>query len=296
MRALAALGAVALSAGLVSCSSSMAVTYVALGDSFTAGPLISAAEPPVGCHRSVLDYPHLVAASIRARHFHDASCSGATTEALTAAQVTSQGVNPPQLEDVDTSTTVVTIGMGGNDIGFLGDVLNCTSLSPLATPCRARYVVAGTDMISARIADVRPRFADALRTIHTRAPRAKVFVIGYPAIVPVTGDGCWPVVPFSAGDVAYIRAKLVELNAMLSSAALENGAIYVDLYSPSAGHDPCAPEPARWVEPFVPMVRAAPLHPNAVGMAAAAALLSGAITAAEQHPGATSALPSAPLQ
>ena len=59
-------------------------SYVALGDSFTAGPVIpNQLDDPIGCFRSDHNYPHLVAASLRPAKFADASCSGADTENMT---------------------------------------------------------------------------------------------------------------------------------------------------------------------------------------------------------------------
>jgi hypothetical protein len=52
--------------------------YAALGDSFTAGPLIpNQLNDPIGCLRSDHNYPHLVAAALGVAEFRDASCAGA---------------------------------------------------------------------------------------------------------------------------------------------------------------------------------------------------------------------------
>ena len=75
--------------------------------------------------------------------------------------------------------------------------------------------------------------------IYTDAPNARVLVVGYPAIVPNTGDGCWPVVPIAFGDVPYLRGVEKELNAMLATEAAANKATYVDTYTASIGHDAC---------------------------------------------------------
>src|SRR5262249_45014666 len=66
-------------------------SYVALGDSYTAGPIIGMQLPdPVGCFRSDHNYPHFVAEALQAPTFRDASCSGAGTDEMTAPQT----VNP----------------------------------------------------------------------------------------------------------------------------------------------------------------------------------------------------------
>ena len=56
-------------------------TYVALGDSFTAAPLAHSpgGSSPVGCLRSVQDYPSLVAAALHPTSFVNVSCFGAST-------------------------------------------------------------------------------------------------------------------------------------------------------------------------------------------------------------------------
>src|SRR5689334_16227215 len=56
--------------------------YVALGDSYTAGPRIPGQHAkPAGCDRSDRNYPALVAAELglAGAEFRDMSCSGATT-------------------------------------------------------------------------------------------------------------------------------------------------------------------------------------------------------------------------
>ena len=60
-------------------------SYVALGDSYTAGPVIPVQQPdPYGCLRSDHNYPHLVAAALGVGDFKDPSCSGADTGDMTA--------------------------------------------------------------------------------------------------------------------------------------------------------------------------------------------------------------------
>ena len=86
--------------------------------------------------------------------------------------------------------------------------------------------------------------------------------------------------PVADGDVAYLRAKQEELNAMLADQAAANGARLVDVYAASVGHDACAPPVLRWVEPYVPASLAAPLHPNLIGMRAFSDLVLREMTAA----------------
>ena len=250
--------------------------YVALGDSYTAGPLIPSPVAPLGCLKSNRNYPNLVNASLGGAAFTDISCSGAETEDMFAPQSVEGPDNPAQLSALSSSTTLVTIGIGGNDIGFSEIIENCATLNPFGTPCRDRYVRDGVDEISARIAATAPEVGAVLAEIEARSPSARVFVVGYPQILPDRGIGCWPRLPIVWGDVPYLRAKTKELNAMLRSAAASAGMGYVDTYIPSEGRSACASSGTRWVEPLVPVNPAAPVHPNARGMAGIAALVAAA--------------------
>jgi hypothetical protein len=104
-----------------------------------------------------------------------------------------------------------------------------------------------------------------------------VLLVGYPALLPDTGFGCWPTVPIAFGDVPYLRGVAKSLNTMLANAAAAGGARYVDTYRPSIGHDACRSAGVRWAEGLVPAAPAAPFHPNAAGeqgMATAVAALA----------------------
>jgi lysophospholipase L1-like esterase len=253
-------------------------SYVALGDSFTAGPLIPVQSlDPLGCLRSDHDYPHLVAPATGLPAFRDVSCSGADTGDMFNAQGVTPGPNPPQLDALDAGTRLVTLGIGGNDIGFSEIIQSCLALLPWLTPCQDRYGAGGTDELSARIAATAPKVAGVLDAIHARAPEARVLVVGYPAIFPDMGSGCWPVMPIGWNDVPYLRAKEKELNAMLASQATSHAATYVDVYAPSIGHDACQPAFNRWVEPLLPATLAAPVHPNAQGMTGMAAAITATL-------------------
>lgn len=246
-------------------------SYVALGDSYAAGPLIPLQNgTPAGCLRSDRNYPSLVAETGRVPDVRDVSCSGATTEDLFAPQETRLGTNAPQLDALGPDTAGVTLSIGGNDIGFATIINECATRSPrapLGAACRDFYTAPdGSDELAARIDDTAPRIAAALEEISARSPEAEVFVVGYPAILPDEGPGCFPVVPFSAGDVAFLRDTEKALNAMLAEQADEAGVTYVDTYDRFVGHDVCTPPGTKWIEGLVPTAPAAPVHPNALGM------------------------------
>lgn len=237
--------------------------YVALGDSYTSGPGIPK-QLDANCARSDHNYPTHVALRYRVASFKDVSCGGATT----AEMWQQQGTNPPQLDALGRDTTLVTVGISGNDIGFGEIIGTCTTLAgadPTGNPCEKHYKASGKDELARRIGQAFFKVDKVLDAIRDRAPRARVVVVGYPVIVPDSGVGCRPDVQMADGDVPYLRDTGKRLNAMLRIAAGVNRAKFADTYTPSIGHDVCKPPADRWVEPLVPANPAAPFHPNATG-------------------------------
>jgi lysophospholipase L1-like esterase len=254
-----------------------AANYTALGDSYAAGPLIPNPLLPLGCLKSDRNYPHVAAPSIGLT-LRDATCSGAETTDMTNPQnVDPDGPNPPQLNSLDAGTTVVSLTIGGNDIGFSEVAEGCITVNPFSHPCIDKYNAGGVDQLKARIEATAPKVAAVLQGIHSRAPAAKIYVVNYPAIFPETGFGCWPQMPLGFQDVPYLRATEQRLNSMLATQAAAGGATLVNWYQASIGHDACKGTSTRWVEPLVPTTLAAPIHPNKAGMAGGAAALVAAV-------------------
>jgi lysophospholipase L1-like esterase len=254
--------------------------YVALGDSYTSGPAIPV-QVDANCARSSSNYPSLVTARLRRTTLTDVSCAGATTTQMWQAQ----GTNPPQLDAVTKVADLVSLQIGGNDIGFgtiIGTCAYVAAGAPTGSPCRAYYNATGTDRLEAAIAQTAPKIAAVLADIHKRAPRADVVVVGYPDLLPDSGVGCRPAVPFADGDFAYLRDTEKKLNTMLAQQARAAHATYVDTYTPTIGHDMCTAPGVRWIEPLTPASPAAPAHPNALGEQAMAAAVLDRLTCVRQ--------------
>lgn len=257
---------VALALFAVAAAGARAANYVALGDSYAAGPLIPNPVLPLGCLKSDHNYPHLAAPGIGLT-LRDASCSGATTVDMTNPQnVEPDGPNPPQFNSLDANTTIVSLTIGGNDIGFSEVAQSCITLNPFSHPCLDKYDAGGVDQLKARIEATAPKVAAVLAGIKSRSPSAKIYVVNYPAIFPETGFGCWPQMPIGFQDVPYLRSTEQRLNSMLATQASAAGATLVSWYNASIGHDACKSSSTRWVEPLVPGELAAPIHPNQAGM------------------------------
>lgn len=251
--------------------------YVALGDSAASGPLILPVDlSSPGCYRSQRNYPKLAAAKLGVP-IVDVTCSGADTADMTAPQGTDFGDVPPQFDALTADTTLVTLQIGGNDAGLVGLAESCLNLlpEPFGTSCADTNTAGGGDVYGERVAAVGPRVAAVLDGIHQRSPGARVFVVGYTTYLPP--NGCYPLVQVWARDANYIQAKIDQLNGVLASTAAAHGATYVDIRTPGIGHDVCTLPTVRWVEPFIPANVAAPLHPNANGMAGMAVVVAAAV-------------------
>lgn len=253
--------------------------YVALGDSYAAGPGIPHLRLESGlCARSTNNYPSQVAAALAPAAFRDMSCTGAETKHMTKRQHS----NPPQFSALGPDTRLVTLTIGGNDAGFIEVLATCAIvgvLDPGGAPCEKKNTLGGSDKIDRRIDETMPKIAEVIRGIRERAPQAAVFAVGYPALLPDSKDSCVVNIPLARGDVPYLAAKIRRFNERLAAVAAENGAIYVDTYTPSVGRDGCQAADVRWIEGIEDVRGAIPVHPNARGMAGIAEVVLAAIRA-----------------
>jgi GDSL-like lipase/acylhydrolase family protein len=253
-----------LGALLPPAASAAGASYVAMGDSYTAGPGITPPSPtaPADCAQSAANYPHLVASAL-GLSLTDVSCSGAKTENFTVAQFPDQ---PPQFNALSASTEVVTVGMGGNDHNLFATLLvGCTQTDlgkpNVGAPCKKKY---GEFVKTTLAEDVKPQ-EEAFAEIHVLAPKAKLFIVGYPEITPTDGY-CPAAIPWTTGDLKWFHNAVQSRgNAGLRREAAATGAIYVNTFTPSAGHNACEPVGVRWIEPLFGSLTGVPVHPNALG-------------------------------
>lgn len=253
--------------------------YVALGDSWSADVVIADADglpdsryAPTGCAQSHRNYPKALASALEIPVFRDATCGSATTDDFYAPQtgLPTGETNPAQFDRLTPTTDLVTVGIGGNDAGFSSAALSCLSPLPQGARCKEKFTAGGVDQLAVAIDAAEPKLVRALEEIHRRSPDARVLMIDYLAAIPE--KGCYPVVPASDSDIAYLHATFLKLNAMVKRAAAAGGAEFVDTYTPSLGHHVCAPPHQRYVEGLGilslnrPAV-AVPAHPNSAGAA-----------------------------
>ncbi|XXG94117.1 hypothetical protein Hte_000369 [Hypoxylon texense] len=247
-----------------------------LGSSFAAGPSI---PPCVDKHarRSGANFACLVSQRLGA-HLTDLTVSGATLLNLTTDPQECDGhVFPPQIEGLPEDADVVLVLGGGNDIGYIGgifqDTLGATWLGALAL----RLAGTGGAPVRAEALDVdglAARFGGVLDAVHARAPRARVLVVEYVAVLgPDTRPGTD--VPFGADRVAHHRAVCADLLRATARAAEGRGAWcrVVPVDAPSRAHAVGSADP--WVSGFTWKLFYAggAYHPRAEGMRAVAKIV-----------------------
>jgi hypothetical protein len=268
------------------------IDYVALGDSYSAGPLIPAQRlDPVGCLRSVNNYPAFLAGYFGVRSYIDVTCSGAQTEDLDQRRQTTivPGPSPaPQVDALSADTDLVTLGIGGNDYELFGSMIEvCEAVAPTdptGNPCKRHFTDnRGVDTKLRDATKIEKGVARVLQVVATRAPAAEVYVVGYPRLLPEKGS-CQDV-KFAAGDYRWGNRIEKRLNRSLRRAATATGATYVNLYGASRGHDACAGNEA-WINgSTLKPLRAANFHPFLRGMRGAAQEIYRQLTAGGTAPG-----------
>lgn len=263
-------------------SAAASPSYVALGDSYAAGQAIGgAAGTHPSCLQSVENYPR-VAARAAGLDLVDVSCTGATIPDLFAPK----GDLPAQTDALSASTSVVTLTMGGNDLGFGPVLSSCLAVSadgPILSglpTCRDKYIVGGVDTLSAKVTtQVAPALGDAVKRIRAKAPNARVVVVGYPTLMPDAGHtrpgGCFsplsssqPSLPFTTVDLAYINSVQATLDAQSQAVTLAAGAEYVSLVANTFEHSVCSPVPyISGIQLSGLSLRPESMHPNVAGLA-----------------------------
>lgn len=214
--------------------------YVALGDSYAAGSGAGDYYPGNGCQVSANAYPHLWAKANAPSSFAFVACGGATTADVLDNQVSA----------VTPGTTLVTITVGGNDVGW-GDAL-LTCLGGTEAACSA-----GVTEVEATIrGDLPGRLDDVYGAVRERAPGARVVVVGYPHLYG--NSFC---LQASRAKRATMNHAADVLHSVIAGRARAYGFSYVDARKSFATHEVCG-RSADWIKGLA--VDGA-FHPNATG-------------------------------
>ena len=265
------------------------LAYVALGDSYSAGLGAGGYDFSSGaCYRSGLAYPYGVNLAMGrlvsgGTAFVFKPCSGATVSDFFG----SEGSEPPQISFLEGipahSVGLVTLTIGGNDLGFVSVMSYCATRKPGAPSCQEHSQGAVGGKLANFEKDLSFLFA-RIKGEPSLASDAKVVVLGYPQFFPPgqpagcpTGDPYGGPHTFLRTDMAWIDGVIKEADADISRAAGAAGFTYVP--TSFSGHQLCQPDP--WLNAATVLkdgvVKIASFHPNAAGQDAFARTVEGAL-------------------
>lgn len=270
-------------------------TYVALGDSFASGegawdyeegtdfddrddlwPFNNDDEDHNRCHRSKNAYAQILAAD---NEFAGGSgfvaCSGAVIKDFTRPN----GANTDeaaQLAALNDDTSLVTLSVGGNDLGFADVLRDCVINGEggvgMIDSCQEKH----DQRITRRLPQLRTELVELYQKARQKAPNARIIVVGYPPLFVENPDDDYGNLLF-AEDQEWMNERAGDLNAVLASAAAEAGVEFVDPTDAFRGHGLGSDDPwfndLDWGGPGLMLVDPSSFHPNAKGHAAFAKLI-----------------------
>jgi len=267
----AILAAVLLTGSVAIAGSAQAETrlLVGMGDSYSTGGGI----PPVDqtsaqgaddqCERSLHAYPQ-VAADELGYAGESVACGGAVLSDFTTS---SRRGAPPQTSGM-ADADLVAFTMGGNDVGGPNGVIDSS-----------RTAASMTDFAAAVDALV-PQLVAAYTDVRQAAPKAEVYVLGYPDIVPASQQALETCLGARASGLtaADIHYNVDLLNAAIAEASATSGAVFVATTPSFDGHEMCTAQPfANAPDEPLPAAPGGAMHPNELGHLTMAAELIAAI-------------------
>jgi hypothetical protein len=251
------------------------IDYLAVGDSYTSGEgvfdyLDGTDTPDNMCHLSGRSYPLLLTHDLFSEiGGHSVACSGATINdiASTSPNYRGQVRNVASLQQLQQSQSVllnsimanylpgyvaqqrfvrqyqpavITVSVGGDDIGFGDIVQKCVlphvSLHLSDSDCYDTYEdrLEVTQLVDRTI----PRWTALYKQLRSEAPDGRLYVVGYPEVVADTGN-CALNAHLGKDELEFAAELIDYLNGGIRQAATNAGITYVDISQALSGHRLC---------------------------------------------------------
>ncbi|HEV7774459.1 MAG TPA: SGNH/GDSL hydrolase family protein [Conexibacter sp.] len=228
---------------LLTAAAAIADNYVALGDSYSSGVGTKSFYEST-CKRSEYAYPRLLARDRAGTSLTFRACSGATTSSLQAEQ----------LGSLSSTTNIVTVTIGGNDAGFSSIVTQCAL--PWPWSCEGELTTA-----EGFIRNTLPsRLDSTYAAIRSRAPNARVIVLGYPRLF--MGVDCNAGTFFSGTEMSRMNAIADLLSSITQARATAAGFTFKNAITLFTGHAVCSS--SEWLNGLSNPVEES-FHPNRSG-------------------------------
>lgn len=229
-------------------SAQTAVRYVALGDSYSSGVGAGSYTSSSGsCDRSTKAYSQLWANANDPASYASVACAGATTRSVIGSQ----------LSALSGRTTLVSITVGGNDVGFSSVMETCVLDS--TSTCVSAINKAESEMTSTLPGSLNSVLTD----IAADAPSAEVVVLGYPDLYDLSKSSTC--VGLSTTDRTDLNQAAGMLDGQIASAAASHGDAYIDVRPYFARHEIC--DSSSWLHSVNFLDIGESYHPTATGQA-----------------------------
>ncbi len=217
------------------------------------------------CHLSTRSYPYLLArsAGVSNDQFHSVACSGSTMNdvintsseyfgryeqlkndtysdkkvdiKLSAVQKFIPG-RAAQIEFVKKyKPKVVTIGIGGNDIGFSNKITDCS------VPVKTCDWTNELRFHAGKEAQINLYFGldEMYKKLKNASPSTRFIAVGYPNIISDQDDICAPNVWLNTYERQFAREYVRYINQVVKAAATNNHIQYIDIEESLAGDRLC---------------------------------------------------------
>jgi lysophospholipase L1-like esterase len=244
MRVVGALAVVAaIAAALAGAGSAAGTTYAALGDSYSSGVGTNSYTLDSACKRSVYAYPYLWTQKHAGTTLSFVACSGAKTSDVLSTQI----------QSVTSATTLVTMTIGGNDIGFANLIQQCT-----LSDCSAAL-----DSTRANLdATLDTALANVFGTVKGHAsPNATIVVLGYPHVFSTAS--CFGTLGITSTEEAKANQLSDALDTVIANQAQLAHVTYRSAIGPFTGHAVCSSSP--WLNGLNLFNTTESYHPNKAG-------------------------------
>ncbi|HXY17877.1 MAG TPA: SGNH/GDSL hydrolase family protein, partial [Candidatus Nitrosopolaris sp.] len=236
--------------------------YLTLGDSYISGEgaydyLAGTDTSDNKCHVSAISYPYLLGRDLDYNSYHSVACSGAITRDILNRRDDYPGqvqlkiarnkrnvsnilgsFLPGYIDQLDFVSQyqpkVVTLSIGGNDMGFSSILLACVEPGTCYNSYEDRL-----ELVQQINNSVFPRLINTYQQIkNAGAPDARIYVIGYPQIAEPGGD-CADNVHLDTDEVEFSAQIINYLDNVIQAAAARAGVTYVDTQHALDGHRLC---------------------------------------------------------
>lgn len=241
------------------------IDYLALGDSFASGEGTFSYKSITNtdtnkCHTSPISYPYLITRSLsNVASVESVACSGAKMKDVMLKDLSEYNKNEPQAagketEEYDDSIlkgympgyraqlnfvedkkpNIVTISMGGNDIGFSDIIKRCV----LGADSCYHYYEDRAELVHSINAKYGELVGMYQQIKSYSNDGAKVYVVGYPKFADPDGS-CAVNVRMNKEELQFGIDLVVYLNGVIQKAATQAGVAYINVEEAFAGNKLC---------------------------------------------------------